>query len=245
MYDDPSAFGDSPVRDIGTVCTAWRTCERLPLNESARLAGERRVRRGCQPSDGGTDQSLSGLAGLAGDWGDGGDTGLAGEAGLAADTGDAGDGGLSIDVGGAGCTVVSGATVTEGGVCGDAGLSFASSLPGGTVSAGTESGVVSGTVSTVVSGVVSVGVVTTGVVSTGASVVVVVSSAVSSATVVSTWTCVGTSGDSNDGPARAMPPNPAPSAVPAAAAIFQLNRVGFMWCSVRGWADGEPSGGFR
>jgi len=93
-----------------------------------------------------------------------------------------------------------------------------------------------GTVSTVESGVVSVEAfatgLTAGVLTTGASAVVVVVVVPSSATVVSTWTCAGTSGDWNDGLARAMPPNPAPSAVPAAAAIFQLNRVGFMWCSI-------------
>jgi len=103
-------------------------------------------------------------------------------------------------------------------------------------SSGVES---AGTVSTVESGVVSVEAfatgLTAGVLTTGASVAVVVVVVVvvpSSATVVSTWTCAGTSGDWNDGLARAMPPNPAPSAVPAAAAIFQLNRVGFMWCSI-------------
>ena len=73
-----------------------------------------------------------------GDWGDGGDTWLAGlatdwgDTGLATDAADVGLAGLSIEVGGAGCAVVSGATVAGGdwGLCGEGGLSTASSLPG-------------------------------------------------------------------------------------------------------------------
>jgi|GEM_PF-2560864 len=54
-----------------------------------------------------------------------------------------------------------------------------------------------------------------------------VSDAVSS-TVVTTSICSGTSSDGDDGFASATAPKPAPSAVPAAAASFQLKRVVLM-----------------
>jgi len=143
MYPDPSTFGDNGVDDIGSVCSV-RTAHVNARRDDARLAGRVGRRTGRAVICGGMDQSLWGLAGLAADTADAGlaaDTGLAGLtadaadaglAGLAADAADAGLAGLSIEVGGAGCAVVSGATVAGGdwGLCGDGGLSTASSFPG-------------------------------------------------------------------------------------------------------------------
>jgi hypothetical protein len=58
-----------------------------------------------------------------------------------------------------------------------------------------------------------------------------------SSIVVTTSICSGTSGDEDDGPASATAPKPAPIAVPAAAASFQLKRVAFMTTPCRVWID--------
>jgi hypothetical protein len=134
-------------------------------------------------------------------------TALGGESGLATLIGDgaliglAGDAGLSGDsivVTGDGSTVASGASAV---VVGTSDVTTSSSPA-----------------TSAVDGSVAVGTVASGTVASGTVF----------STVVSTWISCGTLGVDSDGLARARPPKPAPSAVPAAAASFQLIRVGFI-----------------